>query len=196
MSISLEDALAVVLERGLPLVQIRHKRAFDRDFCALLERCAHRASSFPTQVILNDRADYARMFGFGLHVGQDDLPAAAAREIIGPDAWLGLSTHNREQLLDGALAPVNYLALGPIFSTVSKDNPDPVVGLDALREWRSLSPVPLVAIGGIGFDTARLVLDAGVDFVSLISGLWTSPYTLETFGENIDQWRKMLEQHR
>ena len=191
-SIPLPDALAVCLDHALPFVQIRHKAPFDRPFCSLLESCARLAENSLSTVILNDRADYARLFGFGLHVGQDDLPAHHARQILGPEPILGLSTHNLPQLEAAAFAPVNYLALGPIFPTTSKANPDPVVGLASLAAWRPVSPFPLIAIGGITLDNAALVLDAGADFVSLISALWTPPYTLGSFGDNIDEWRNRL----
>ncbi len=169
-------------------VQIRHKGAFDRDFAVELEACAR----IRTDLILNDRADFAALFSFGLHVGQDDLPPAAARRILGAQAKLGLSTHNAAQLAAGARDPVDYLALGPIFPTTSKANPDPVVGLETLSALRPLSALPLVAIGGITLDNAPQVLAAGADFVAILSALWCPPYTLKTFRENIERWQQTL----
>ena len=109
--------------------------------------------------VLNDRADYAQLLKAALHIGQDDLPPAEARKIIS-DEVMGFSTHNREQLLRADAEPVEYLSIGPIFATTSKQNPDPVVGLEQLRTL-ALTDKPLVAIGGINLANAKEVLDAG-----------------------------------
>ena len=107
-------------------------------------------------------------------MGQDDLPPAAARTVIGPEATLGFSTHNEKQLREANSEPVDYIALGPIFSTGSKRNPDPVVGLEELARLRPIASKPLVAIGGITLDNSRAVLDAGADSVAVISALLPS----------------------
>lgn len=192
LDVDLCDALSTALDAGSDYLQIRHKGAFDRSFLEKLERCAHIASRSSATLILNDRADYAALFGMGLHVGQDDLPPAAARNLIGPDAALGFSTHNAAQLIAAAEEPISYVALGPIFPTASKDNPDPVVGLEALRLWRPLCPLPLVAIGGITLENAGDVIEAGANKVAILSALWHAPYTLNSFGASIQQWRKTL----
>ena len=122
-------------------------------------------------LVVNDRADMARLVDAGLHLGQDDLPPSAARGILGT-AMLGFSTHNQAQLRAAANQPADYLALGPIFGTVSKQNPDPVVGLEGLRQGRPLTLRPLVAIGGITRENARAVLHAGADSVAVIGDLF------------------------
>lgn len=127
-------------------------------------------------LIMNDRADLCLAAGFdGLHVGQDDLSPEAARSIIGSTRWLGVSTHKPEQLADADLTSANYLAIGPVFATGSKANPDPVVGLEGVSRARELTRKPLVAICGIARANARSVIDAGADAVAVISDLLRDP---------------------
>jgi thiamine-phosphate pyrophosphorylase len=128
------------------------------------------------KLIMNDRADLCLAAGFdGLHVGQDDLSPDAARKILGSARWLGVSTHNPEQLAEADLTSADYLAIGPIFATVSKADPDPVVGLEGVRQARKLTGKPLVAIGGITRANARSVIEAGADAVAVISDLLLEP---------------------
>ena len=125
---------------------------------------------------MNDRADLALVAGFdGVHVGQDDLLPESVRRIIGPDRWLGVSTHNPEQVAEAGLTSADYLAIGPVFSTSSKEKPDPVVGLEGVRRARSLTRKPLVAIGGITRANAASVIEAGADSVAVISDLLLEP---------------------
>jgi thiamine-phosphate pyrophosphorylase len=125
---------------------------------------------------MNDRADLCLAAAFdGLHIGQDDLSPESARRIIGPDRWLGVSTHNPEQLSEADKTTANYLAIGPVFATASKANPDPVIGLEGVRRARQLTRKPLVAIGGITRANARSVLDAGADSLAVISDLIRDP---------------------
>jgi thiamine-phosphate pyrophosphorylase len=127
-------------------------------------------------LIMNDRADLCLAAGFdGVHVGQDDLSPGAVRAIIGPDRWLGVSTHNPEQLRESDRTSADYLAIGPVFATSSKQNPDPVVGLEGVRRARSLTRKPLVAIGGITRANAASVIEAGADSVAVISDLLRDP---------------------
>jgi thiamine-phosphate pyrophosphorylase len=128
------------------------------------------------RLIMNDRADLCLAAGFdGVHVGQDDLSPESARKIIGPDRLLGISTHNPEQLALADKASADYLAIGPVFATSSKLNPDPVVGLEGVRHARELTGKPMVAIGGITRANARLVIEAGADAVAVISDLLLAP---------------------
>jgi thiamine-phosphate pyrophosphorylase len=133
------------------------------------------------RLIMNDRADLCLSADFdGLHVGQDDLSPEAARRIIGTEfhgkaRWLGVSTHNPEQLAAADKTSADYLAIGPVFATSSKANPDPVVGLEGVRRARQLTSKPLVAIGGITRTNARSVIEAGADAVAVISDLIRSP---------------------
>jgi len=135
------------------------------------------------KLIMNDRADLCLAAGFdGLHVGQDDLSPESARHIIGPDSWLGVSTHNPEQITEAGKTSADYVAIGPVFATSSKVNPDPVVGLAGVRRARELTRKPLVAIGGITRANARSVIDAGADAVAVISDLiWDPRKSAEEF---------------
>jgi len=128
------------------------------------------------RLIMNDRADLCLAADFdGVHVGQDDLSPESVRRIIGPDRWLGVSTHNAEQLREADLTSADYLAIGPVFATSSKEKPDPVVGLDGVRRARALTRKPLVAIGGITLANAASVIEAGADSVAVISDLLREP---------------------
>jgi thiamine-phosphate pyrophosphorylase len=130
----------------------------------------------PIWLIMNDRADLCLAADFdGVHVGQDDLSPESVRRIIGPNRWLGVSTHNPEQLREAELTSADYLAIGPVFATASKDKPDPVVGLEGVRRARALTRKPLVAIGGITRANAASVIEAGADSVAVISDLLRDP---------------------
>ena len=160
---------------GITLLQYRNKQGTARQ---MLDQARElRARLAPTvKLIMNDRADLCLAAAFdGLHVGQDDLSPEAARKIIGPTRWLGVSTHNPEQLSEADKTSADYLAIGPVFSTTSKVNPDPVVGLAGVRRARELTRKPLVAIGGITPANARSVIDAGADAIAVISGLLPDP---------------------
>ncbi len=129
------------------------------------------------RLIMNDRADLCLAADFGgMHVGQEDLSPDSVRKIIGPERWLGVSTHNPEQLSEADLTSADYLAIGPVFSTSSKDKPDPVVGLEGVRRARQLTRKPLVAIGGITRANAASVIEAGADSVAVISDLLREPH--------------------
>ena len=135
-----------------------------------------RALGEEVTLIMNDRADLALAAGFdGVHVGQDDLPVDAVRRIVGPAMIIGTSTHNPEQLRVADQTDADYLAIGPVFATASKANPDPVVGLEGVRLARSLTTKPLVAIGGITRANCLSVLNAGADSVAVISDLVNNP---------------------
>jgi thiamine-phosphate pyrophosphorylase len=128
------------------------------------------------KLIMNDRADLCLIAEFdGVHVGQDDLLPESVRGIIGAGRWLGVSTHNPEQIQEADRTSADYLAIGPVFSTSSKERPDPVVGLEGVRRARQLTRKPLVAIGGITRGNAASVIEAGADSVAVISDLLREP---------------------
>jgi thiamine-phosphate pyrophosphorylase len=136
----------------------------------------HVPEPYELKLLMNDRADLCLAAEFdGVHVGQDDLSPESVRRIIGPERWLGVSTHNPEQLREADRTSADYLAIGPVFSTLSKDKPDPVVGLDGVRRARQLTRKPLVAIGGITRANAASVIEAGADSVAVISDLLREP---------------------
>jgi thiamine-phosphate pyrophosphorylase len=162
-------------EAGITLLQYRNKAGNAR---LMLEEARQLKALLGTNVklIMNDRSDLCLAAAFdGVHVGQDDLSAESARRIIGAARWLGVSTHNPQQLAEADKTSADYLAIGPIFATNSKANPDPVVGLEGLRRARELTRKPLVAIGGITRANARSVIDAGADSVAVISDLLRDP---------------------
>ena len=190
--VPLAELARILAAAGVRLVQLRAKQASSQ---SLLAAANELLSVLPSScsLIVNDRADVAALAGdAGVHLGQGDLPPAAAREILGPGALIGLSTHSAEQVQAAASAPVDYLAFGPIFATSSKDKPDPVVGCEGLREVRSLTEKPLVAIGGITPENAARVIEAGADSVAVISG-WLVP-TRE--GPAADDIPRRLEEFR
>ena len=156
-------------------MQYRNKSGIPR---AMLEQARQLKRQFGASVrlIMNDRADLCLAAEFaGVHVGQDDLSPESVRKIIGPDRWLGVSTHNPEQLREADLTSADYLAIGPVFATSSKEKPDPVVGLEGVRRARDSTRKPLVAIGGITRANAASVIDAGADSVAVISDLIKDP---------------------
>jgi thiamine-phosphate pyrophosphorylase len=161
-----------IIEGGAKILQFRHKGFFSREVFAQLDRIAVLCRDAGVLFVVNDRADLAAITGAALHLGQDDLTPSAARKVVGPETLIGFSTHNEGQLRAAAAEPANYLALGPIFGTSSKVNPDPLVGLDELRRLRPLTDRPLVAIGGITRSNAQSVLNAGADSVAIIGDLF------------------------
>ena len=174
-----------ILEGGATILQFRHKGFFSREVFAQLERVAELCRNAGVLFVVNDRADLAAITGAALHLGQDDLTPSSARKIVGAKALIGFSTHNEAQLRAAVEEPANYLALGPIFGTASKQNPDPVVGLAELHRLRPLTNRPLVAIGGITRANARSVLAAGADSVAIIGDLFTESGKLRT---RIEEW--------
>ena len=159
-------------DAGVRLMQLRDKRATGAQLFAQSRVLAEALVPSGVKFIVNDRADIAAIAGAsGVHVGQEDLPVESARRVIGAAAWVGVSTHNREQFREAAATLADYIAVGPIFPTASKENPDPVVGLELLREVRGLTRKPIVAIGGITLDRAEGVFRAGADSVAVIRDL-------------------------
>ena len=125
---------------------------------------------------MNDRSDLCLAAEFdGVHIGQDDLSPEAARRIIGPERWLGVSTHNPQQVTEADKTSADYIAVGPVFATGSKANPDPAISLAGVSQARALTRKPLVAIGGITRENCRSVIDAGADSVAVISDLIREP---------------------
>jgi thiamine-phosphate pyrophosphorylase len=169
-----------ILEGGATILQFRHKGFFSREVFAQLERVAKLCRDAHALFVVNDRADLAALTDAALHLGQDDLTPSAARKVVGAKTLIGFSTHNESQLRAAAAEPADYLALGPIFGTASKQNPDPVVGIDELRRLRSLTDRPLVAIGGITRANAQSVLGAGANSVAIIGDLFAENSTVRT----------------
>lgn len=160
---------------GASLVQLREKRASPREFYQAALEAMMIARRLGVQIIINDRVDIAiAVKADGVHLGQDDLPPDRARPLLGETRLIGFSTHSLEQALVADSAPVDYVAIGPIFQTITKDRPDPAVGLETLSEVRRLISKPVVAIGGITLETASSVIEAGADSVAVIADLLSS----------------------
>jgi thiamine-phosphate pyrophosphorylase len=168
-------AAEALLEAGARILQFRHKSFFSRKAFEEARRISELCRTAGALFVVNDRADIAKLLDAALHLGQDDLAPADARRILPAPNIIGFSTHNEQQLRAGDREPVDYLAIGPIFATKSKQNPDPMVGLDRLRAWRSLTRKPLVAIGGITRESAPQVFEAGADSVAVIGDLFPRP---------------------
>jgi thiamine-phosphate pyrophosphorylase len=157
---------------GVRLIQVRDKKASARKIYEASKFLVETLAPAGVRIIVNDRPDIATMTGAGgAHVGQEDLPVEAARKICGSDRWVGVSTHNLEQLRAAIVTSADYIAVGPIFSTATKENPDPVVGLELLRAARKLTKKPLVAIGGITIESAEAVYRAGADSLAVVQDL-------------------------
>jgi thiamine-phosphate pyrophosphorylase len=165
---------------GASLIQLRDKTSGARDFLESAKAAVVAARECGVKLIINDRADIAAIVGAdGVHLGQDDLPVAAARELLGTRPIIGLSTHSLSQAEAATKLEIAYLAFGPIFSTGTKVDTSPEVGLDGLKAVRSkIGEFPLVAIGGITADRAFDVLHAGADSVALISALLRNPHEI------------------
>jgi thiamine-phosphate pyrophosphorylase len=173
---SAPEIAAQLMAAGVRLLQYRAKTAPAREVLEAATQLAEIERKEGANFFLNDRPDLAYLAGAdGVHVGQDDLTVEQARTIVGPDRRVGVSTHNREQFERAAASSADYVAIGPIFTTTSKANPDPVVGTKLLRELRPLTKKPIVAIGGIRLEHAAEVIEAGADSVAVISDILLAP---------------------
>ena len=172
-SVPLATAAHALQDAGVRWLQYRDKQASDAE---MVEKMRQLRAVFPAGeavLLLNDRVALCAAAGAdGVHIGQEDMPPAEARRILGRERLLGVSTHNVGQLRAAlATGAPDYLAIGPVFATSSKDNPDPVVGLEGVKAARALTRLPLVAIGGITGENGREVIEAGADAVAVISAL-------------------------
>lgn len=183
------EAARTILLGGAQILQFRHKTFYSRQAHGWLEQIAELCRASGAPLVINDRADLAVLFDAALHLGQDDLPPSAARRVTGPEMKVGFSTHNEAQLQAADREPVDYLAIGPVFGTASKENPDPHVGLAELQRLRPVTRKPLVAIGGITRANARQVIEAGTDSVAVISDLFPISGTIE---DRVREWIKLL----
>jgi len=188
-----ETAAAAWLDGGAQILQLRHKGTWDRPVFEQAERIAESCRAHHALFVVNDRADVAKLVGAGLHVGQDDLAPDRARGLLGPDALLGYSTHNPDQVDAAVCAPVNYVAIGPIYSTASKQHPDPLVGLEQLKNCRSRCSRPLVAIGGVTRETAAAVFAAGADAVAIINDLLPENCTGVNLRRRMEEWQQLAQ---
>jgi thiamine-phosphate pyrophosphorylase len=170
------DLAETLAGSGVELIQYRNKTASSRQFFEISRQLSSSLSPRGVRLIVNDRPDIALLAGAGgVHVGQEDLSVEEARAICGSDRWVGVSTHTLEQLAEADVTSADYIAFGPIFQTVTKKNPDPIVGTEILRKARQLTKKPLVAIGGITLERAAEVYRAGADSLAVIRDLICAP---------------------
>src|SRR5262245_40899331 len=189
--LTLASAAAAFLEGGAGILQVRHKGHWTREIFAASQEVARLCREAGAHLIVNDRADMAMLLDAGLHLGQDDLPPREARRLMGPDAEIGYSSHNPAQLCAAGGEPVDYVALGPIFGTASKRNPDPVTGVAEVERCRPMLEKPLVAIGGITLANAADVWRAGADSVAIIAGLLPENATSRSLRERMEEWQRL-----
>jgi thiamine-phosphate pyrophosphorylase len=168
----IQEIARQLMGAGVRLLQYRAKNVPAREMLATVTDLSGMARGERATFFVNDRPDVAYLSGAdGVHVGQDDLSAEAAREIVGKERWVGISTHNLEQFERAAASSADYIAIGPVFATTSKANPDPAVGAEMIRRVRALTQKPIVAIGGIRLERAAEVIEAGADSVAVISDI-------------------------
>ncbi len=185
-------ATGALIEAGAKILQYRHKDAWTQAEFDEAQQINVMCNEAGVLFVLNDRADFARLLNAALHVGQEDLPPVGARKIIS-DEVMGFSTHNRQQLMRGDEEPVEYLSLGPIFATTSKQKPDPVIGIEGLARLRPLTKKPVCAIGGITLANAGEVLKAGADSIAVISSIVPEQFNRNELKRRAEEWIAALE---
>ncbi len=168
-----EEQVRLLLDGGATFIQVREKGAPSGDFFRSAAAAVQIGHERGAKIIINDRVDIALVTGAdGVHLGQDDLHPEEARKILGPAAIIGFSTHSMEQALSAMSFPIDYIAIGPVFDTRTKSDPDPVVGVEGIRNVRqAIGHIPLVAIGGIRLENVSDVLSAGADSAAVISDI-------------------------
>lgn len=167
-------------------IQLREKHLSPRDFYEEAREAVKYAHEHGACIIINDRADIALATGAdGVHLGQTDMPPLAARGFLGASAIIGYSTHSIEQAVEAFSFPIDYIAVGPVYATVTKADPDPEIGLDGVTAVRErIAQFPLVAIGGIDASRFKAVIDAGASSAAIVSGILKGD-----IGQNLIQLR-------
>ncbi len=174
------EIVRLLLAGGATFIQLRDKEASAKELLDAARACLALTRPASAKLIINDRVDVALTAGAdGVHLGQDDLRVAEAREILGQEKIIGLSTHTLEQFHAAMRTSADYLAVGPVYETTTKENPSPTVGLELVAAAKALTDRPLVAIGGITVERARAVIEAGADSVAVISALYPWPKKLD-----------------
>ena len=162
-----------LIEGGAEFIQLREKYASPKDFYEFAKQALTIARRQNVKIIINDRVDIAlSLKADGVHLGQDDLPPEHARKILGEKSIIGFSTHTLEQAIAAVNLPIDYLAIGPVFATQTKETPENIVGIEGIKRVReAIADFPLIAIGGITSENFRDILQAGANSVSVISNL-------------------------
>ena len=189
LSLPVQDCAQSLADAGVRLLQYRSKAASARELLHSSQNLASLLAPRGVAFVVNDRADVAVLAGAsGVHVGQEDLSVEQARGLVGDDRWVGVSTHNLEQFQSAAATSADYIAVGPVFATSTKANPDPVVGTEFIRQVRGMTDKPIVAIGGITLENAASVIAAGADSVAVISDILRA----RNLGERARQYLDLL----
>lgn len=181
--LSYREIAEICVAKGVRMLQLREKHLTDRDLLAVAKEIVEVTASTSTNFIINDRVDIALMCGAdGVHLGQDDVSVAQARNLLGSDKIIGLSTHSIEQAKGALLQDVDYIGFGPIYPTTTKAIADPSVGIELMREVLSFADVPVVTIGGLDELTSRVVVENGAENVCSVRYLMNC----EDLGARID----------
>ncbi len=188
------ELAAIFLEAGIGLFQVREKRLPDLLLYQQLVQVRQLCTKFEeVRFLVNDRVDLALAVGAdGVHLGQDDLPVQVARELLGEKAIIGLSTHNQRQFEEGCRLPVDYLAIGPVFPTGTKESDNQPLGVEMIGRLASETDLPIVAIGGITLQTAPELWKAGVASVAVISDITNAPDPGMRMRQYLEEGKKLL----
>ncbi|MDZ4802664.1 MAG: thiamine phosphate synthase [Bryobacteraceae bacterium] len=192
--LDLVTAAEALLEGGVTLMQLRWKGHYSAQVYQQAVRIAELTREAGATFVVNDRADIAALLNAGVHIGQDDLPPADVRRVVGPDTVIGISTHNAGQFEQAIQEPVSYIALGPIYGTISKERPDPVVGITELALLRQAWQGPLVAIGGITRERAPEVWRSGADSVAIIGDLYPEQASKSSVRDRAEEWMRIANE--
>ena len=191
-----EEIVGKLLAGGARLIQLRDKDASSREMLDAARSCLKHTRAAGAILVVNDRVDIALTADAdGVHLGQDDISVEEAREMLGDDKIIGVSTHSIDQFRAALETSADYIAVGPVFATKTRENADPVVGLELVREAKALSDRPIVAIGGITPERSAEVIAAGADCVAVISALYPWPEKLDLMSKPdiTDSVRRFLE---
>ncbi len=180
-----------LIEGGAKFIQLREKQASPQEFYEAAKAALEIARKHSVKIIINDRVDIAlALKADGVHLGQDDLPPSEARKILGRQAIIGFSTHSIKQAIEAVKLPIDYLAIGPVFATATKENPDSVVGIEGIRKVReAIKDFPLAAIGGIEAENLQEVFQNGADSAAIIRSILVPPAQLS---DNLRSFRLSL----
>jgi thiamine-phosphate pyrophosphorylase len=181
-----------LIDGGATFIQLREKYASPREFFDDAKSAVEIARKHSVKIIINDRIDLAlALKADGVHLGQDDLPPAKARKMLSENAIIGFSTHSIEQAVKAAKLPIDYLAIGPVFATATKENPDEVVGIEDVKSIRdAIGDFPLVAIGGITIENCRKIFESGADSIAVIKSILFPP---DKIAENLRNFSRFCQ---
>ncbi|MFH1734496.1 MAG: thiamine phosphate synthase [bacterium] len=178
------EVLDALIEGGARIVQLREKELPDGEFFKLARLFRHRTAKIGMTLIINDRLDVCRAVeADGLHLGQDDFPLREARKLLGPQTIIGVSTHNVKEALRAVEDGADYINVGPVFQTQTKQHSGPPVGLRLFQEISSQVKIPITVMGGINLDNLDQVLQAGAKRVAVVSAITTADNIVETTRE-------------